>query len=238
MQSAMQWWRPTLWRRGGEASVSWLLPENCRFCSAPGAAICSDCQRELPRLPSDRCSWCALPVDDGGDCPVCSIETPSYDYTFCPFVYTSPLAEAISAWKFHAGLDWTRPLANAWIQAWAGEAPLRPEALVPVPAHPARLRERGYNQAALLARQWGRHYHVPVRDVLRRVRNTPHQVGGSREQRRANLRAAFALRARLPQHVALVDDVLTTGSTAEALAQLLKAEGVARVDLWMLARAL
>ncbi|MEY2341890.1 double zinc ribbon domain-containing protein [Acidithiobacillus sp. IBUN Pt1247-S3] len=226
------------WGNGSRRLASWLLPENCRFCSAPGAAICADCLRELPRLPADRCSWCALPVNDDGDCPVCSVEAPSYDYTFCPFVYTTPLAEAISAWKFHAGLDWTRPLANAWIEAWADAAPAKPDALLPVPAHPARLRERGYNQAMLLAQHWGRHYGIARRDVLRRVRNTPHQVGGSRDQRRANLRSAFAVRAQLPAHVALVDDVLTTGSTAEALARLLKAHGVERVDLWILARAL
>ena len=218
--------------------ASWWLPESCRFCSAPGAAICPDCLRELPRLPADRCSWCALPVNADGDCPVCSIEAPSYDYTYCPFVYTTPLAEAISAWKFHTGLDWTGALARAWISAWENGTPAKPEALLPVPAHPARLRERGYNQAALLARHWGRHLRVPVRDVLRRTRNTPHQVGGSRDQRRANLQSAFSVQAKLPAHVALVDDVLTTGSTAEALAKLLKSWGVERVDLWILARAL
>ena len=137
-----------------------------------------------------------------------------------------------------AGLDWTGALARAWISAWENGTPAKPEALLPVPAHPARLRERGYNQAALLARHWGRHLRVPVRDVLRRTRNTPHQVGGSRDQRRANLQSAFSVQAKLPAHVALVDDVLTTGSTAEALAKLLKSWGVERVDLWILARAL
>ena len=231
--------RREIWREAPGRFVSWLLPESCRFCSAPGAAICDDCHRELPRLPADRCSWCALPVNADGDCPVCSIEAPSYDYTFCPFVYTHPLAAAISAWKFHGGLDWTRPLAQAWLRTWTTEnLPARPDALLPVPAHSVRLAERGYNQAALLAWHWARAYRIPLRDVLRRTRNTPHQVGGSRDQRRANLQSAFTLRGKLPAHIALVDDVMTTGSTAEALAQLLKAQGVQRVDLWILARAL
>ncbi len=237
LRVGLETWGAACARWGQQKLLPWLLPESCRICAAPGAALCADCLRELPRLPADRCSWCALPVNDAGDCPVCSVEAPSYDYTFCPFVYTSPLAEAIRTWKFHDGLDWTRPLAKAWIDAWETPPP-RPEALLPIPAHPARLRERGYNQAALLAHHWGRSYGVPVRDVLRRVRNTPHQVGGSRDQRRINLQSAFAVRSRLPAHVALVDDVMTTGSTAETLAQLLRQHGVARVDLWILTRAL
>ncbi|MCE5393213.1 MAG: ComF family protein [Acidithiobacillus sp.] len=230
--------RPWSLQARRRALLGWFLPERCRFCDAPGVALCGDCLRNLPRLPRERCSWCARPVADNGDCPVCSVEMPSYDYSFCPFVYEYPLTQAISSWKFHEGLDWTAALAQAWLLEWGETPPSRPQALLPVPLHPARLRERGYNQAALLARHWGRAYGIPVRDYLRRRRNTPHQVGASRDQRRENLYSAFALARKLPAHVAVVDDVLTTGSTAEEIARVLKVHGVERVDLWFLARAL
>ncbi|MBN6749286.1 ComF family protein, partial [Acidithiobacillus sp. PG05] len=102
-----------------------------------------------------------------------------------------------------------------------------------------RLRERGYNQSMLLARHWGKRWRIPViPGALRRRRSTGHQLGLSAATRRENLDAAFALRERVPDHVAVVDDVLTTGTTAAQIASTLRAAGVQRIDVWVLARAL
>jgi Predicted amidophosphoribosyltransferases len=219
--------------------TQWLFPEHCRACGMAGAALCEACARDWPRLPENRCSYCALPLQANGDCPVCSVEAPQYDHVYTPFVYAEPLNAAILAWKFHQRLDWTRALATTWADGWGGQAPSHPECLLPVPLHPKRLRERGYNQALLLARHWGKRWHIPVKPgVLRRCRNTRHQTGLSAAARRENLDSAFTLHGKLPAHVAIVDDVMTTGTTAGQIAELLKNVGVQRIDVWVLARAL
>ena len=115
----------------------------------------------------------------------------------------------------------------------------RPQALVPVPLHTGRLRERGYDQALELTRPLARRLGLPLRDdLLRRARATAAQSTLDAGQRRRNLRGAFAVRGHcaLPAHVALVDDVMTTGATAHAAASALLRAGVARVDVWVCAR--
>lgn len=227
-----------LWHSSAARLLNWLLPERCRSCDAPGVPLCPACLGDWPRLPDERCAYCALPTAANGDCPVCALEAPPYDYCFTPFVYAAPLDAAISAWKFGDRLDWTRALARAWMTAMGSQPPSQPACLIPVPLHAARLRERGFNQSELLARHLGRAYGIPVRGLVRRVRNTPHQVGMSKAARRENLRTAFRLRGNPPAHVAIVDDVLTTGSTLREIAQVLRSAGVERIDAWILARAI
>lgn len=114
-----------------------------------------------------------------------------------------------------------------------------PQALVPVPLHRDRLRRRGYDQALELARPLAQALGLPLRDdLLRRMRATAPQSRLAAPQRRRNLRGAFAVRTEgnLPTHVALVDDVMTTGATVEAAAAALRRAGVARVDVWVCAR--
>ena len=116
---------------------------------------------------------------------------------------------------------------------------------MPVPLHPARFRERGFNQAAAIARYASRMLEIPVaRHIVRRVRDTPSQTTLGPHERQQNLRGAFAipnarqlLRLRAAAHVAIVDDVLTTGSTAKELCGLLTAAGVSQVEVWAVARA-
>jgi ComF family protein len=117
--------------------------------------------------------------------------------------------------------------------------PVFPEALIVVPLHDARLRERGYNQALELAQPLSRALRLNLCDVLMRTRQTTAQTGLDAVQRRRNLRGAFAVRegVALPPHVALFDDVMTTGSTLRECARVLRRAGVARVDVWALARA-
>ena len=128
----------------------------------------------------------------------------------------------------------------ATLAHWTLDPQDRPQALVPVPLHPARLRQRGYDQALELARRLARLGGLPVRaDALRRVRATAAQTRLDAAARQRNLQAAFAVRAgvTLPAHVALVDDVMTTGATLHACARVLLAAGVRRVDAWCIARA-
>ena len=113
-----------------------------------------------------------------------------------------------------------------------------PELLLPVPLHPKRLRERGFNQALEIARPLGRRFQIPVEArACRRIRATRPQSELALAERRGNLRGAFAVRGALTaRHLAIVDDVVTTGATVSALARVLLRQGVQRVDVWAVAR--
>jgi ComF family protein len=114
-----------------------------------------------------------------------------------------------------------------------------PDAIVPVPLSRARFAERGFNQAGEIARHAARHLGLPLRArLLRRTRDAPAQSGLGAVERRSNLQGAFAVSGSPPPRIALVDDVLTTGSTAAEAARVLKAAGAARVEIWVAARAL
>lgn len=152
------------------------------------------------------------------------------------FLYRHPLDRLLPRLKFHGGLDSARLLAGLFADA-ARQWP-RPDALVAVPLHIARLRQRGYDQALELARPLAGRLGLPLRtDLLRRARPTTAQSRLDAAARRRNLRGAFvAADRRMPAHVALIDDVMTTGATLHAAAMALRHAGVARVDAWVVAR--
>lgn len=153
-----------------------------------------------------------------------------------PFRYAWPLDRLETRYKFSANLAAGRILAALWRDHLPPELP---EAIVPVPLHRARLRQRGYDQAHQLARQVARHMQLPLHDdCLRRTRATQAQSTLDAVTRRRNVRGAFRLhpRADLPDHVALFDDVFTTGATLGECTRVLRRAGVARVDVWALAR--
>ncbi len=152
------------------------------------------------------------------------------------FAYAAPLDRLLPRYKFHQDLAAGHLLAQLMAHAFAGCE--RPQALVPLPLHRARLRERGYDQALELARPLATTLHLPLHaDLLRRVRATPAQSQLDGMARRRNLRGAFVVTGGpLPAHVALIDDVMTTGATLHAAAMALRRAGVARVDAWVCAR--
>ena len=143
-----------------------------------------------------------------------------------------------SRFKFGGDLAAGRTLALSWI---ASSSPIDlPQAIVPVPLHRSRLRRRGYNQALELAKPLAKHFRVPLlRDALQRTRATAAQTELSAIQRRRNVRRAFVARlgGAAPEHLAVLDDVFTTGATLAECVRVLKRAGVQRVDVWALARA-
>ena len=216
-----------------------LLPPRCLLCAAPGDGmdLCADCRAELP-LNTVCCAHCALPLaHPAARCGVCLRQEPAWDGAWAPYRYGWPLDRLESRFKFSAALAAGRVLG----ELWAGHAlPLRPDCLVPVPLHRTRLRARGYNQALELARMLARHHHLALRPgLLRRVRATSAQTELDAKTRRRNVRGAFEARTGtgLPAHVALIDDVMTTGATLSECARVLKRAGVQRVEAWALARA-
>jgi ComF family protein len=219
----------------------WLLPLRCLLCGAAGELdvdLCAACATELPRNRSC-CARCALPLPaPAALCGECQRHAPPWQAAWAPFRYGWPLDRLESRFKFGGDLAAGRTLAALWRRE-APPEPL-PELLLPVPLHRRRLRQRGYNQALELAKPLARHFGLPLcRDVLLRTRVTAAQTELDALARRRNVRGAFAVRAgsALPAHVAILDDVMTTGATLAECARVLQRAGVARVDVWALARA-
>jgi len=226
-----------------------LWPGRCLVCGDAGADGVDLCEACLAELPWNRraCTGCALPLAADSLCGDClqrrarlarRAATPLLAQVRAACVYVAPLDRLLPRFKFHQDLAAGRLLAQLMAQALAG-AP-RPDAIVAVPLHRARLRQRGFDQALELARPLARALGLPLRaDALLRVRHAAAQSTLDAQQRARNLRHAYTVRpdAGLPAHVALVDDVMTTGATLEAAARALHAAGVARVDAWVCARA-
>src|SRR5581483_10257869 len=220
----------------------WLLPWRCLLCGDAGAngmGLCADCAAELPRN-THCCRRCALPLPIAAPlCGRCQRKPPPWDAAWAPFRYAWPLDRLETRFKFSRDLAAGRVLATMW-QREAHPSDL-PQLIMPVPLHRRRLRQRGYNQAWELARPLAHALGIACHhDVLRRVRHTDAQTGLDAVERRRNLRKAFSLRedaGHLPAHVAVLDDVFTTGATLAECTRVLKRAGVARVDVWALARA-
>nr|WP_041603851.1 ComF family protein [Thioflavicoccus mobilis] len=225
-------------------ALDWLLPPTCALCGAtglPGLDLCAGCLAELPHN-RVACSRCAQPLSpgqvDGATCGSCQRHPPPFAAAHAAFRYEGPLHTLVAGAKFRGRTNLVRLLGTCLLRALVEQGAARPELIVPVPLHTARLRERGYNQALEIARVPGRALGLPI-DVrsCARVRATAPQMGLERAARRRNVRGAFRVTSALAvRHVALVDDVVTTGQTAAELAKTLRRAGVARVDLWAVAR--
>ena len=215
-----------------------VLPPRCVLCSARGTAgmdLCQPCRADLPWL-DICCPRCAQPLPQPGLCGRCLSQPPAFAHTLIPLRYEAPVDRWVQGFKFHRQLSSGRLLSRLLLDTIRhAEYPL-PQALIPVPSHHHRLRRRGYNQAAMVAHDLSHWLRLPVHHALRRVRATPPQAGLSEQQRRRNLRAAFAVQGPLPHRVALIDDVVTTGSTIRACARALRAAGAREVAVWALAR--
>jgi ComF family protein len=224
-----------------------LWAPRCLVCGEAAGGrldLCARCEAGLPWMPG-ACPCCAMPLGAGAvaGCPArlcgaCQHDPPPLAETHATFLYGFPLDRLLPRLKFHRDLAAGRLLAQAMAAALAGCE--RPQALVPVPLHRARLRQRGYNQSLELARPLGRMLGLPVRpDLLQRCRNTTAQSRLDADARAGNLRDAFdvPLHTEVPRHVALVDDVMTTGATLHAAAEALLDAGADRVDAWVCARA-
>jgi len=215
------------------------LPEQpCVLCGAPSqtAAWCAACDAALPYLPTAHCPVCALPTWDGAICGHCLHNPPHFKRTVAAYSYAFPLDKLVLAFKYSEKLHLAHSLGDRLAQAVV----VRPDCVVAMPLHPARLRERGFNQSLQLARHIGRRLDIPVLPhACQRVRNTASQSTLPWKERSRNMRKAFSSTAEVSgKHVAVVDDVMTTGATLNELARVLLNAGASEVSAWVVARTL
>lgn len=229
--------------KSGFGIDGWLYPPVCLVCGLagrPGLDCCAACQAELPRL-SGRCRRCALEVARTVDlCGRCTTRLPAFDAAWAGFAYRVPVERLITDFKFHRDLAAGRVLARLLAGELALQRASRPDLMVPIPLHHRRRLGRGFNQAEMLCSDLRNHLGgLPWASLLRRRRATRNQSDLPAQRRGGNVRGAFEL-CWLPPgtaHVSLVDDVMTTGSTLNECARVLKRAGVRRVDVWVVARA-
>lgn len=222
------------------ALLDLLFPPRCPGCRAlvPGAAgFCQACATTLAELPPERCPVCAEP-DAAGPCERCRAAPPAFERAFAPFLHGGALADAIHRLKYEDRPHLAGPLAALVAPALAADLAWC-ELVAPVPLHVHRLRSRGFDQALLLARALGGPVGRPVAArAVRRVRDTPPQVGRDRLQRDENVRGAFEATPEVRgRRLLLVDDVLTTGATAQAASAAAREAGAVAVRVVALARA-
>jgi ComF family protein len=231
--------------------TGWLLPPRCVLCGRPGQRpaydLCAECEAEIPVVPNP-CRRCGLTrnvadgePDDG--CAHCRGLDLPYSRCMAPWAYKYPVTQLVQGLKYQGALANARVFGTCMVvQALTAQAdPWQRAALVvPMPLHPSRLVERGFNQAHEIARVVSRLLDLRLAGPgLRRIRHTAPQVGLTRQERAANLNGAFAADSSLVagRHVVLIDDVVTTGSTAVGAAQALLLAGASGVVVWALARA-
>jgi ComF family protein len=225
-----------------------IQPSRCLLCLAPGhyggSLLCGGCHADLPWL-HNACPLCAVPMP-GPDqlCGQCQTRRPSYAQIVAPLRYAFPLDALIPAFKHHEQLAYGRLIAGLMVSAitfhYQERGQAYPDCLIAMPLHRRRLAERGFNQAQELARPIARQLDLTLRsDLLHRTRATPSQQGLAAKERRHNLVGAFTC-PRPEQlgglHVALIDDVVTTGSTVEEATRTLLDAGAQSVSIWCAAR--
>jgi len=220
-------------------NIERILPaQTCLLCGAIGQTKtwCSACDAALPHLTTACCPVCALPTPDGANCGHCLLTPPHFKRTVAVYSYAFPLDKLILALKYGEKFLLARQMG----EEIAKRASILPDCLVAMPLHPLRLRERSYNQSLLLARHIARQLNLPILPfACQRLRNTPSQSTLPLKERSKNMRKAFKCSAEIAgMHVAIVDDVMTTGATMNELALTLLNAGASEVSAWVVARTL
>lgn len=222
-----------------------FLPFNCILCSEETGRkldLCIDCEKHLPWL-NNTCIYCAapLPFETKSRCGACSKKPLPFDRVYIIFSYTQIIKKLIIALKFQKRLIYAHILGSLL----ADQISLKyqqdklPDLIIPVPLHRKRLYERGFNQAMELARPISKRLNIPIDyKGCTRVHNTTAQSKLAANQRSTNVKNAFTIQEYLSskQHIALLDDVMTTGHTLTELSRALYDIGVKRIDVWCCAR--
>ena len=229
-----------------------IFPATCVLCGGDGAFgldLCLPCQNDLPWI-RRACTGCGLPLEGVSGtsglvqgshstlCGICIREPRNFERGYAPFIYAEPADWLVQQLKFNSRLPCIRVLSHLLLQYLLQQEVEIPEAIIPVPLHAERYRQRGFNQALELARPIARAMNRPIiNDICLRQQNTVPQLDLPAKKRAANVRNAFKIiKPMTAKHIAIVDDVMTTGATTNELARLLKRNGAEFVQVWTVAR--
>lgn len=218
-----------------------LFFDQCVLCNnrtSLSHRFCQYCLKDLPWL-GNHCQKCALPLKTASSviniCAQCLLHPPSFNRVQALFTYQYPLSRLINLIKHH-----NKPQYLGHIAQLAAQHFTPPETkcvLIPVPMHPHCQRKRGFNQAELLCNELGKQMNLPIeKNLLLKLTKTPTQQTLSRQKRLSNLRDSFSCQTTELRSVILIDDVMTTGATAEATSRILRAAGVENIEIWVIAR--
>lgn len=217
-----------------------VFPIPCLLCglAAEQDPLCSACIADLARL-GPACERCALPLETSSICGQCLRNPPPQQKSFSLLHYEGGVRHCITGLKFHQQLAFANLFARLMSRPLLQRDSL-PDCLIPIPLHPLRLRQRGFNQSLEVARQLSRTLAVDCRPgLLKRVKATRAQSELKFKQRKANLRGAFQCSSNtLPEHIALIDDVMTSGHTSAEAAKTLLNHGAKTVEVWTIARVI
>jgi ComF family protein len=200
--------------------------------------ICSNCKKDFPFIKT-ACPTCGTPIShESSLCGHCLKTTPPFNQTYALFSYEPPIAQFILQLKLNHQLCYAQ-LFGEWMADFLKDKP-KPQMIIPVPLHPQRIRERGYNQSLEIARPIAKNLRIPIELwACRRVRPTKAQAELPETERKSNVKNAFIVETSFQaNHVAILDDVVTTGNTVSELARLLKKQSIKRVDIWCIAKAI
>jgi len=233
LQSHGTWWRIK------EALLDLLFPPRCVGCRRHGTWLCPECEKGIERITGPLCPRCGRPASRSDRlCPACRGTAPPIDGIRSAAYFEGVLREAIHRFKYRGQWVLARPLGQLMVERWTA-CQLPTDVLIPVPLHPTRLAERGYNQATLLARELGAVVGLPIETgSLVRIRATLPQVTLDAPARQENVRGAFqCLDDRIAgRQVVLIDDLCTTGATVSACSIALQEAGAGSVWAYTLAR--
>ncbi|MEE8471583.1 MAG: ComF family protein [Dehalococcoidia bacterium] len=222
-----------------EVALDLLFPRWCLGCHREGDLLCASCRASLPLLQGVLCPRCGQPQAHAHDCPACREWPLAIDGIRSPFRFEGVMRKAIHQFKYQGLKAAAHPLAELLVDYWRAHRPAC-DVLVPVPLHPRRRRQRGYNPSGLLARRMAGLTGLPVEEgcLLRRRDTAPQARTAGVEARHENMSGAFLCRDKRlgGNRVLLIDDVCTTGATLDACARALKSAGAASVRGLTLAR--
>jgi len=224
-----------------DAILNLLFPLTCILCNSlvrerRWGPVCPQCWNRMQPIEPPFCSQCGMPAPFiEGLCGACRLQEHAFDFARSVLVFNDPLREVIHHLKYSDRVSLARPLGNLLCECLEREG-FQAHVVLPVPLHRRRERQRGFNQAGLIAEALTKRNRTVDTSTLRRRKNTPSQTGLSRSQRALNLAGAFEVRGRVPECVLVIDDVYTTGSTLHEIAKTLKRHGAKRVEVLTVAR--
>lgn len=216
-----------------------LLPHFCVICHKPSHRerdLCLACENQLPFL-KNACRICATPIPENNPiCGQCLNQKNPFDQTIAVFKYEPPVSQMITGLKFSAKLHYA-PLFGKLL---AEKISNKPEIIIPIPLHKKRLKERGFNQSLEIAKQIGKQLHIPIdAKSCQRIIHTQPQAQVPAKDRKKNVKNAFEIIQKISaNHIAVIDDVVTTGHTIYAFCQMLRKHGVQHIDVWCIARTI